>query len=46
VQPAELSKTVLVKDQSKADAVKDSSVVNDSPATPSPPAVKEARPTQ
>jgi chemotaxis protein MotB len=46
VQPAELSKTVLVKDQSKADAVKDSAVVNDSPTTPGPAAVKDAPPTQ
>ncbi|MGD0502880.1 MAG: flagellar motor protein MotD [Steroidobacteraceae bacterium] len=46
VQPAELSKTVLVKDQSKADAVKDSAVVNDSPAASGPPAVKDAPPTQ
>ncbi len=46
VQPAELSKTVLVKDQSKADAVKDSAVVNDSPTAPGPPAVKDAPPTQ
>ena len=46
VQPAELSKTVLVKDQSKADAVKDSAVVNDSPAASGPQAVKDAPPTQ
>jgi len=36
----------LVKDQSKADAVKDSAVVNDSPAASGPPAVKDAPPTQ
>ena len=46
VQPAELSKTVLVKDPSKADAVKDSAVVSDSPAASSPPGVKDAPTTQ
>jgi chemotaxis protein MotB len=46
VPPAELSKTVLVKDQSKADAVKDSAVVSDSPAAPGPAAVKDAPPTE
>jgi chemotaxis protein MotB len=46
VQPSELSKTVLVKDRSKADAVKDSAVVNDSPAASGPPAVKDAPTTE
>jgi chemotaxis protein MotB len=41
-QPAELSKTVLMKDQSKADAVKDSAVVNDSPAAAGPSGVNDA----
>jgi hypothetical protein len=46
VQPADLGKTVLTKDQSKADAVKDSAVVSDSPAASGPAGVKEAPPTE
>ncbi len=46
VQPADLAKTVLMKDQSKADAVKDSAVVSDSPAASGPAGVKEAPPTE
>ena len=46
VQPADLGKTVLVKDQTKADAVKDSAVVKDTSAASSPAGVKDAPPTQ
>ncbi|MGA2342987.1 MAG: flagellar motor protein MotD [Steroidobacteraceae bacterium] len=37
VQPSDLEKTVLVKDQAKRDAINDSAVVKDSPAVDSPP---------
>jgi chemotaxis protein MotB len=46
VQPADLAKTVLTKDQTKADAVKDSAVVSDSPAATGPTGVKEAPTTE
>jgi chemotaxis protein MotB len=37
VQPSELEKTVLTKDQAKRDAIKDSAVVKDSPVVNPPP---------
>jgi chemotaxis protein MotB len=46
VQPADLAKTVLVKDRSKADAVKDSAVVKDTPAAPGPAEVKDTPKTE
>jgi chemotaxis protein MotB len=46
VQPADLAKTVLVKDQSKTDAVKDSAEVKDTPAASGPAGVKDTPTTE
>ncbi len=44
--PGDLGKTVLMRGQSTADAVKDSAAANDSPAAPGPPGAKDAPPTE